>query len=203
VIRILIDLFLQDLLGVSADSPLGYMLLAAIALGLIALAIAMLRRPGYRGPRRAATELFALVTVTAGEGPQTWAFTVQARPGQTRVDLLELVRGRLPEQLRSAPIAYCSIEPNVICGPAAVSSRFGRVRPTHIAEAWHTGGSDGREAGSHSAAHSAAPHSPVERTGANASERAGRRAGAREGSGADRTPQSSRSRRSERPGVIA
>lgn len=120
----ILGIFLQPVAG-KPTGPFGYALMAVMAVSMLLIAMSLIRQP-RTGVRRSALELHALIVIDDVE----WQFTIQARPGQTRVELIEQLRDRLPEQYQGRPVQYLSIESNVIEWGGA--TRFTRPRPTQI-----------------------------------------------------------------------
>ena len=132
--RALIEL----LLGAPGGSgPFGTVVLAVIAVALVAIAVALFRRT-RPSPRRSAVEMLAVITVIplGYGGERTWVFTIQVRPGETRGELLEVLRDRLPEQYRDGAVVFLSLEPNAVGGDAGafVAPR----RPSDIKPLWES-----------------------------------------------------------------
>ena len=123
------------LLGANGgSSPVGTLAMVVIAIALVAIAVALFRRT-MASPRRSAVELHAIITaVPSGHGDAaTWSFVIQARPGETRTELLEQLRDRLPEQYQAGALTFFSIEPNVI---GAGANRIAPRKPSDIKECW-------------------------------------------------------------------
>jgi hypothetical protein len=111
------------------SGPLATLLLVFIAAALVMVAAGLFRRPVPMVNRRC-NEFVIVITVASAGHVETFSAVAQARPGNTRTELLAQARGDLPEELRGAPIVFWSVEPNLLSDrPARIGARPAKLSP--------------------------------------------------------------------------